>query len=80
VLALLAHALGRHDEAALHFEDAIKQNAAIGALAWRARTEVEYARFLLDRREGRRAEALLVSARQTAEQLGLTDIERRAAG
>jgi hypothetical protein len=66
------------DEAALHFEDAIEQNASIEAPAWRARSEVEYAEMLLARGESARAEALLRTARQTAEQLGLTDIVRRA--
>jgi tetratricopeptide (TPR) repeat protein len=80
VLALLAHALGRLDDAAVHFEDAIEQNAAIDAPAWRARCEVEYAELLRGRGDSARAGALLRSARQTAEQLGLTDIERRAAG
>jgi ATP/maltotriose-dependent transcriptional regulator MalT len=78
VLALLARTLGREEEAALHFEDAIEQNASIDALAWRARSEVEYAEMLLARGESARAEALLRSARQTAEQLELKDIERRA--
>jgi tetratricopeptide (TPR) repeat protein len=80
VLALLARILGRDEEAALHFEDAIEQNAAIGAPAWRARSEVEYADLLRARGEPWRAEALLRSARQTAEQFGLADIERLAAG
>jgi tetratricopeptide (TPR) repeat protein len=78
VLGLLARTLRLEDEAALHFEDAIEQNASIEAPAWRARSEVEYAEMLLARGESARAEALLRTARQTAEQLGLTDIVRRA--
>jgi tetratricopeptide (TPR) repeat protein len=78
VLALLAGALGRFEEAAGHFEDAIEQNAAIDAPAWRARCEVEYAGLLRRLGDSARADAFLRSARQTAEQLGLTDIARRA--
>jgi tetratricopeptide (TPR) repeat protein len=80
VLALLARTLERDDEAALHFEDAIEQNAAIDAPAWRARSEVEYAELLRARGESERAEALLRSARQTAAQLELSDIAERARG
>jgi tetratricopeptide (TPR) repeat protein len=80
VLGLLARTLGRDDEAAAHFEDAIEQNAAIDAPAWRARSEVEYAELLLARGEPARAEPLRQSARRTAAELELTDIERRASG
>jgi tetratricopeptide (TPR) repeat protein len=80
VLGLLARTLGRTDEAVRHFEDAIEQNAALGVRAWGARTEVEYAQLLLEQGERDRAEALLASARSTAEELGLIDIGKRAAG
>jgi tetratricopeptide (TPR) repeat protein len=79
VLGLLARTLGRTGEAARHFEDAIEQNAAIGAVAWRARTEVEYAELLLDEAgERERAETLLEGALTTANEFSLVDIAARA--
>jgi tetratricopeptide (TPR) repeat protein len=79
VLGLLARTLGRTGEAARHFEDAIEQNAAIGAVAWRARTEVEYAELLLDEAgERERAKTLLEGALTTANELSLDDIGARA--
>jgi eukaryotic-like serine/threonine-protein kinase len=47
ILALLAGALQRPEEAAAHFERAIAANRRAGARPWLARTLVEYADFLL---------------------------------
>lgn len=78
-LGLLASAMSRWDEARAHFEAAIGANSRLGARAFLARTEYEYARALL--RQGRaedqcRAGALLERAAATAGSLGMTALGR----
>ena len=64
-LGMLATALERWDDAERHFEDAIEQNAAIGAHPWVARSKHEYAVMLHARRrleDRERAQGLLNEA------------------
>jgi tetratricopeptide (TPR) repeat protein len=67
-LGLLAAASGRADAAAAHFERALERNAAIGAAAWVAHTQVAYAALL---GTGPRAAALLAEARETVRRCGM---------
>jgi class 3 adenylate cyclase/tetratricopeptide (TPR) repeat protein len=48
-LGLLSATLGRWEEAAGHFEDALEMNQRMGAKPWVAHTQREYARMLIDR-------------------------------
>jgi tetratricopeptide (TPR) repeat protein len=80
-LALLADVLGRHDEAAEHFERAIDAHRAAGALPYLAHTQREFAAMLL--RTGRaddreRASGLLAEAIDTYERLGMEPWLHRA--
>jgi tetratricopeptide (TPR) repeat protein len=80
-LALLAHAMGRLDAAAGHFEDALAMNARIGGRPFLARTQIAYARMLLDRgraADRRRAGALLDQAQACVDELGLVEVGNRA--
>ncbi len=47
-LGLLAHTLSRWDESAAHFESALTATAAVAARPLQARTQIEYARLLLE--------------------------------
>jgi tetratricopeptide (TPR) repeat protein len=47
-LGLLAATIGRPDDAARHFEEALATNKRIGARPWLARTQCDYACALLD--------------------------------
>jgi tetratricopeptide (TPR) repeat protein len=76
VLGLLAASLERWDEAWAHFEDAIARCRRLGARPLLARTEYEYGRALLARGERDRARPLILSARQAAEELGMTGLVR----
>jgi hypothetical protein len=78
VLALLAASLQRWDEAAAHFEQALAECRRIGARPWLARTEYESGRAWLARGDSARARALMASARQAAEELGMTGLVRLA--
>jgi DNA-binding SARP family transcriptional activator/tetratricopeptide (TPR) repeat protein len=81
-LGLLATTLGRHDAAEAHFEEAARIEDRMGAPAWLARTRLEWARMLLVRRQpgdDARARDLLGQALTTARELGLGNVERRAA-
>jgi len=78
VLGLLAHALGRCDEAARHFEDAIEHNSALGARTWHARGLLEYAGLLRERGDAARAQTLLREVAATARELEVVDIGVRA--
>jgi tetratricopeptide (TPR) repeat protein len=80
-LGALAAMLRRWDEAAAHFEDALRMHEAVGARPWAARTQARYARMLLSRnREGdhQRALALFDAAVETAGALGMRRLEERA--
>jgi len=74
-LAVLATALGRHDAAERHFEDALAANTRLGAVPFVAHTEREYA-AMLDARDRRgdaaRAADLRARAGATYERLGMT--------
>jgi class 3 adenylate cyclase len=73
-LGLLAATLGRADDAARHFEDALAINGRMGARQAVARTQVEYADLLLARGgPGDRAKALDLLNRglDTARELGM---------
>ena len=75
-LGKLAAAMGRTDLAAGHFERALEANAALGARACLARTQVDYARAL---GPGPRACELLAAAERAASELGLGAVARRIA-
>jgi class 3 adenylate cyclase len=81
-LALLASTLEHHDEADTRFAAAAAMHERMGASLWLARTRLEWARMLLTRRapgDGDRARKLLSQALATARDLGLANVERRAA-
>src|SRR5438270_13119748 len=69
-LGLLAVRLGRDDDAAAHFEDALAMNARMGARPWLAYTQRDYA-DLLRPSDPRRADELEAAASATYEELGL---------
>jgi class 3 adenylate cyclase/tetratricopeptide (TPR) repeat protein len=76
----LATILGRWDDAARHFEDAIAMNARMGALPWLAHTQHRYAGMLTERNQsGDRDKAitLLETALVTARELGMRALEER---
>ena len=81
-LGLLATTLGRYEEADRHFHDALGIHERIGAPHFVARTRLEKASMLLSRRapgDDEQARNLLGQALSTARELGLLDVERRAA-
>ncbi len=81
-LGILAATLGRWDEAETHFTAAARSHSRIGAPTWLARTRLEWGRMLLARQEGddiERARAFSQDALKTARDLGLGNVERRAA-
>jgi hypothetical protein len=78
---MLAATLGRFDHAEAHFATAAAIHERIGAPIWLARTRMEWARLLLARPQAGdadRARMLLGQALDTARQLGLANVERRA--
>ena len=80
-LGMLATTLGRFEDAARHFATAAARHETIGAPTWLARTRLEWARMLLSRRQAGdvdQARELLGQALDTARDLGLANIERRA--
>jgi len=73
-LGILATLLGRFEDAARHFEEALRMNERMGARPWLAHTQEEYGRMLhLRSAEGdrERAEELLSLAQATYEELGV---------
>jgi DNA-binding winged helix-turn-helix (wHTH) protein/tetratricopeptide (TPR) repeat protein len=71
-LGNLASLMGRFGEAEEHFELAVSQNAKTGAVPWVARSQYDYARMLVrkrDPREKRRARELAETAQQVAQRL-----------
>jgi class 3 adenylate cyclase/tetratricopeptide (TPR) repeat protein len=81
-VGLLATTLGRFEEAEARFATAATTHARLGAPIWLARTRLEWARMLLARGQSgdaERARELLCQALATARELGLADVERRAA-
>jgi class 3 adenylate cyclase/tetratricopeptide (TPR) repeat protein len=81
-LGLLSATLGRVDEAARHFEDAVAMNVRMGAWPWVARTRLSYGAVLL-RRNGpgdrERAVSLLQQAHDFAKESGMAKVERESA-
>jgi tetratricopeptide (TPR) repeat protein len=79
-LGLLAATMARWEEAAQHFEDALKMNAKMGARPLIARTQYEYATMLLARDQPgdrERALELLNKALDTAQELGMKGLEEK---
>jgi tetratricopeptide (TPR) repeat protein len=73
-LGMLAARRERWDDAAAHFEEALRLHALIDAVPWTAYTEYEYAALALARRrpgDHERADALRARALHTAEELGM---------
>ncbi|MEE9285691.1 MAG: AAA family ATPase, partial [Dehalococcoidia bacterium] len=80
-LGLLAATMGRWEEAADHFEDALQMNARMGARPYVARTQHDYAGMLLARDEpGDREKALVLlgQALDTAQELGMKPLVEKA--
>ena len=82
-MALLSAADGRTDDAARWFEEAARVNAVIGAPFHTARTNIEWARYLLASASGRSTDAdlarrLLNEAGEISTRLGYPALERRA--
>jgi DNA-binding SARP family transcriptional activator len=73
-LGLLASTTRQWNDAARHYEDALKMNARLGARPWLAHTERDYARMLLARGstgDRDRAQSLLSQASASYEELGM---------
>jgi len=80
-LGLLAGVMGRLDDAASHFEEALAANARMGARPYLAHTQHEFARMLLARGgpgDAERAAALLGEALETARELGMAGVAEAA--
>jgi hypothetical protein len=75
-LGRLAAAVGRREEAAEHFEQALAANTALRAPVCLARTQLDYARLLGPR--SRRGRSLIDEAAATAEELGLVAVAQTA--
>jgi tetratricopeptide (TPR) repeat protein len=75
-LGRLAAVIGRRGDAERHFEQALEQNAALGAPVCLARTQLDYAQTL--GLESSRARELVESASAAARELSLPAIARRA--
>jgi DNA-binding SARP family transcriptional activator len=73
-LGILAAVLASWNDAAAHFENALRRNGEMGALPWLAHTQYDYGRALLARgqpRDRERARELLASAKASSEALGM---------
>jgi DNA-binding SARP family transcriptional activator/tetratricopeptide (TPR) repeat protein len=80
-LGLLAATLGRHAEAAAHYEDALAMNEAMGARPWLAHTQRDFAQTLVARDEPgdrERAQELLDAALATYRELGMESYAAKA--
>jgi hypothetical protein len=80
-LGRLAATMGRLDEADTHFATAATAHTRIGAPAWLARTQLDWAALLLTRQhhgDVQMATDLLDQALTTARQLDLNTLEQRA--
>jgi len=81
-LGMLATVLGRFDDADAHFAEAIDIHQRLQAPYWIARTQLEHARMLLDRRgcdDSPRAAVLLEQVEATADEYGFAGLTRHAA-
>jgi nitrate reductase assembly molybdenum cofactor insertion protein NarJ len=75
-LGLLAAALGQHQSAGEHFEEALRRHMAPTAAV---ETHCEYGRLLAARSDTRaRGQAMLALGRDNAERFGLTRLQERA--
>jgi tetratricopeptide (TPR) repeat protein len=80
-LGLLATTMGRWDDAARHFEDALRMNAKLGARPWLARTKHDYAAMLIRRNgpgDGDKAFRLLTEAIAVYRQFGMPNHQQKA--
>jgi hypothetical protein len=73
-LAMLAARAGWNGEAERDFGDAHHQHLQLGAGVWLARTQYEWARFLLDVGATDRAHVLLSQAQEGATRVGAADV------
>ncbi|MGH2948719.1 MAG: ATP-binding protein, partial [Solirubrobacteraceae bacterium] len=81
-LGILATLLGRFEDAARYFEEALRMNERMGARPWLAHTQEDYARMLLrrnDQGDRERAEKLLSPAQATYHELGMNGDAANAA-
>lgn len=81
-LGVLAATASSWDSAAAHFQDALELNARMGARPWLARTRCDYALMLVARDtpgDRERADELVTSGAQLAEELGMTALTERLA-
>jgi DNA-binding SARP family transcriptional activator/tetratricopeptide (TPR) repeat protein len=79
-LGLLATTLSQYEDAARHFERALKMNSQIGSPLWIAHTQHDYAQMLLLRNrpnDRKKALQLLSQALTSADQLGLRALARK---
>ncbi len=79
-LGALSATLGRPDEAATHYEDALERHVAIGARPFVALTQASLAGVLLERDasgDRERARVLRADARVTTDELGLAAVRQR---
>jgi tetratricopeptide (TPR) repeat protein len=75
-LGILATLLGRFEDAARHFEEALRMNERMEARPWLAHTQEKYAGMLLRRNapgDRERAEELVARAQATYGELGMQD-------
>ena len=80
-LGLLAATLGRHDQAAGHFEEALRLGRSLASPPLVAATQLAYGRLLLARKgpgDAERAAGLLAECLATTRRLGLTRLARQA--
>ena len=80
-LGVLAGAMRRWEIACEHFDDAVAMHTGMGARPWLARTQLNYATMLVERREPgdpARALGLLNAAIDTARELGMRTLLDRA--
>jgi DNA-binding CsgD family transcriptional regulator len=80
-LGKLARFLGDREAAATHFRAALLSSAAMGSPPYEAKTHLEIARLMLDRREPsdlRDAETHLETARRIARRMGMAPVETKA--
>ncbi len=81
LLGLLAHLMGRWDDALRHLDDALAAHTRINSPPWIANTHYATASVLLARNgpgDRERVEALLAEVLKTTEQLGMRRLQRQA--
>ena len=82
-LGILATLLGRFEDAARYFEEALRMNERMGARPALAHTQEDYARMLLQRSsqgDRERAEKLLSRAQATYQELGMAERRVQSSG